>query len=266
MKRLTQYDVYELPIEEIFYDAGFNCRGDFTPQSVHELSESIDEIGLQFPVVVHPYKRRKGFKYRLLAGHRRYKAVTMFLKWTQIPAVIRTDLNERSCRVLNLTENLERKDLNILEEARALHNLYPKGVSLRVASKELKRPTRWVHARLRLLELPEEVQKLAAAGVIPAYQIEAIHKLETPEAQIEAAQAYAKSPTRIGRKSRVPTRYRRKFRDRRTKQQISDMIDHLINVHCDGLTTRLLAWTMGRLTEEEIEKDIQNEPTYHPEH
>lgn len=163
MKRLEQYDVYELPVADIFYDAGFNCRGSFTPQSVHDLSESIKENGLQFPVVVQPCDTA-AYKYRLLAGHRRFKAVTLFLKWSSIPAPVRSELTEHQVRLLNLTENLERKDLNMLEEAKAIHNLYPAGVSLRKASKELKRPTRWIHARLRLLDLPQEVQKWAAAG------------------------------------------------------------------------------------------------------
>jgi len=263
MKRLEQYDVYELPVADIFYDAGFNCRGSFTPQSVHDLSESIKENGLQFPVVVQPCDKA-GCTYRLLAGHRRFKAVTLFLKWTSIPATVRSDLTEHQARLLNLTENLERKDLNMLEEAKAIHNLYPAGTSLRKASKELKRPTRWIHARLRLLDLPQEVQKWAAAGVISAVNIEALHTLETTEEQIKAAKDIVRCKTQRGKTGKldVDPRYRRRFRARKSKQEIADMIAHLYAVNCHGLATRVLAWAAGRVTDQEIEQDIENAPEY----
>ena len=83
-----------------------------------------------------------GFDYRWLAGHRRFKAVETFLKWPCIPSMIRPGLSDHEARMLNFIENLERKDLNVLQEARALGRLYPEGISLRVAAKEIKRPTR----------------------------------------------------------------------------------------------------------------------------
>lgn len=252
MKRLTQYDVYEIPIVEIYYDESFNCRGAFTLQSVVELSESIGEIGLQFPVIVQPWKDR----YRLLAGHRRYKACTLFLKWDKIPAVVRTDLNEHQAQILNLVENLERKDLNMLEEARALQSLYPDGASLRVAAAELKRPTRWIHTRLRLMQLSHEIQQLAASGRIVATDIEVIWILPETE-RVEGARKIAqlKSNPRKGKK--LPSKLRRQFRPRRTKEQIARMTGILLNAGINGLPPRLLAWAAGFITERDIRKDIK---------
>jgi ParB/RepB/Spo0J family partition protein len=260
MKRLEQYDVYELPATDIYYDADFNCRGAFTPQSVQDLAESINENGLQFPVVVQPFEK-SGFKYRLLAGHRRFKAVTVFLKWEKIPASIRHDLNEHQARILNLTENLERKDLNMLEEAKALGNLYPDGVTLLKAAEELKRPTRWVHARLRLLDLPEEVQKWAATGLISAVNIEAIYRLDSKAEQIKAAKAIVKAKQQRGKTGflDLDPRYKRTFRPRKSKQQIANMIAHLYSAGLDGLATRLLAWVAGHVTDEEIREEIEEE-------
>jgi len=265
MKRLAQYDTFELPVADIYYDNAFNCRGSFTPQSVSDLAESIKEIGLQFPVVVQPYD--KGYKYRLLAGHRRFRAVTIFLKWSTIPAAIRSDLNEHQAALLNLTENLERKNLNMLEEARALRNLYPEGVSLRQAAKEVKRPTRWIHTRLRLLELPEEVQQWAAAGVLAAVNIETIHNLETDAERIQATKEivrYRKTHGATQPLSVMHPKFRRKYNYRKSKAQIAQMIAHLYAVECDGLATRVLAWVTGGVENEEIEKDIQNAPGYQP--
>jgi ParB/RepB/Spo0J family partition protein len=256
MDRLEQYDVYDIPIWNILYDESFNCRGSFTLQSVAELSDSIKELGLQFPVVVQPWRGQ----YRLIAGHRRYKACTMFLKWESIPATVRTDLDEHGAQILNLVENLERKDLNMLEEAFALQAIYPDGVSLRVAAKELKKPTRWVHCRQRLLQLPEDIQQLAAAGRITAIDIEALWNLPEDE-RSEAAKKIVTIKGRPGKK--LPTKLRRGFRPRKTKEQLSKMTGVLLNAGIAGLPARLLAWAAGYLTDRDIRRDIR---THAPEY
>ena len=264
MERLKQYDVFHLPVEDIFYDEEFNCRGSFTLQSIDDLADSIKVNELQFPIVVQPYDQEPGYKYRLLAGHRRFKAVTAFLKWEAVPATVRKGLTEHQARIINLTENLERKDLNILEEAKALSGLYPDGISLRKAAKEIKRPTRWIHIRQKLLALPEEVQKLASAGMLSAVNIETISQLTTWSDQVEAATEITRSKEKYGMTSRLRVRpeFRRRFRYRKTKQEISDMIAHLFEVQCHGLATRALAWVSGQVTDAEIEKDIQDDPEY----
>ena len=251
MKRLKHYDTYEIPIVDIHYDESFNCRGAFSLQSVSELADSIGEIGLQFPVVVQPWENGK---LRLIAGHRRYKACTVFLKWDKIPAVVRSDLNEHQARLLNFTENLERKDLNMLEEALAIEAMYPEGISLRKASTELKRPTRWIHTRLRLTQLPEEVQQLAAAGRIVATDIEAIWNLPE-DGRVEGAKQITQLKSRPGKK--LPKRLKRKFRPRKTKEQISNMTGVMLNAGIDGLPARLLAWAAGYVSDRDIKKDIK---------
>ena len=104
----------KLPTSEIFYDADFNCRREFTLQSVRDLSESIADVGaIISPLTVQKWDK-DGFKYRLLVGHRRFQAVTKFLKWKTIPTnIVLSPLNDHLCRLLNVAENLERKDLNI---------------------------------------------------------------------------------------------------------------------------------------------------------
>jgi ParB family chromosome partitioning protein len=256
MKRLEHFDAYEVPVVDIFYDEDFNCRGAFTMQSVAELADNIKDIGLQFPVVVQPWEGR----YRLLAGHRRFKACTVFLKWKAIPATIRTDLDEHGAQILNLTENLERKDLNILEEARAIKAIYPDGVSLRVAANELKRPTRWVHIRQRLLQMPDEVQQYAAAGRLSAVNLEALWQLPEDE-RLGGARKFIKAGgSRRGKKLKGAPR--RRFRPRKTKAEIANMIGSLLNANIEGLPPRLLAWAAGYITETEIRKDIKQ---YTPE-
>ena len=259
MKRLEQYDVFSLPVSEVYYDADFNCRGQFTLASVEELAQSIDELGLQFPVVVQPAEEiegfeQEGFQWRLIAGHRRFRAVTTFLKWAEIPAVIWRGMTERQARLFNFTENLEREDLNVLEEARALGRLFPDGASLREAARELKRHTRWVHARFRLLKLPEEVQIKVAAGTLSLVDVEILSQFDSPEEQIRIANDIAKAERR-GRHPREtkPGRGRRT----KTKTQINQMIAKLMGHGLDGLTTRALAWAAGSIGGDEFEEDIR---------
>ena len=122
---------------------------------------------------------RPGCEYRLIVGHRRFRAVTAFLKWTEIPAYICEGLSDHEARMLNLSENLQRKSLNILEEARAIQNLYPKGAtSVREAARELKQSTRWVQLRVRLLRMPEAIQQKAAAGLLSQANLETLAGLE----------------------------------------------------------------------------------------
>jgi ParB family chromosome partitioning protein len=257
MKRLKNFDAYEMPVEDIFYDESFNCRGTFTPQSVSQLAESITEIGLQFPVVVQPWENGK---FRLVAGHRRYKAVTLFLKWDTIPAVVRSDLDEHRARLLNFTENLERKDLNILEEALAIQGLYPEGVTLRKAAAELKRPTKWVHTRLRLLKLPKEIQDLAAAGRITASDINALWNLPDKH-RVKSAERLVK--VKRGKGRRLPRQLQRRFKPRKTKAEISKLIVTLLNAGLDGLPTRLLAWAAGEVSDRAIRREIKkHSPKY----
>ena len=262
MRRLERYDVFSLPVSQIYYDADFNCRGQFTLQSVEELAQSIDELGLQFPVVVQPAEEvegfaQEGFRWRLIAGHRRYRAVTAFLKWSEIPATVWSGLTDRQARLFNFTENLERADLNVLEEARALGRLFPKGASLREAARELKRHTRWVQARFRLLKLPEEVQIKVAAGTLSLVDVEVLSQFDSPEDQIKAAAEIAKAK----RRGRHPseTKPGRSFRYRKTKAQINRMIAELMEHGLDGLTTRALAWAAGSISDSEFEEDIRQQ-------
>ncbi len=250
MKRLEHFDTFDIPIGEIFYDESFNCRGAFTLDSIAELSESIEEIGLQFPIVVQPWESG----YRLLAGHRRYRACTVFLAWESIPAVVRTDLDEHQARLLNLTENLERKDLNMLEEALAIQAMYPEGISLRRAAAELKRPTRWVHTRFRLVQMPRKVQTIAAAGKLSAIDIEVLWRLPDEE-RVEAAHKMVSVKRQPGKK--LPKKLQRHFKPRKSKEQIGKLTGTLLNAGIHGLPPRLLAWAAGFLSDREIRRDIK---------
>ena len=249
-----KYETVEMPVEDIVHDPNFNCRDRFTLESINELAQSIEQDGLNFPLVVQPWQGG----YRLICGFRRYQALATILKWTKIPVMIRPDLTDAEAQRLNLSENLERKNLNILEEARALQRIYPEGISLRVAAHDLKRPTRWVHVRQRLLELPELIQQQAAAGILSAVDINAIYSLPGTAARLKEAANIARQKRRGGcGPQQKLEREGKAFHPKRGKREMSRMIDFMWSKGIDGLPTRVLAWAQGFITDADLKKDIR---------
>ena len=221
MDRLPAYDVYDVPLSDIWVDPDFNCRSAFTPQSVKSLADSIAKVGrLEIPVIL---QRREDSAvhfqepYRLVAGFRRHAAVKTFLRWNSILATIRKGMDDRAAELLNLTENLERQDLNPLEEARALTRRFPNVGSLRVIAKEIGRDCRWVHQRLRLMQLPDELRDKVAAGLLKLLDVEMLVTLP-PEEQTRAADELIAARVKNKRKLVVNPRFRRMFRARRVKE------------------------------------------------
>ena len=152
--------------------------------------------------------------------------------------------------MLNFVENLERKDLNPLEEARALARLYPEGVSLRVAAAEFKRPTGWVHDRQRLLTLPEEVQQFAAAGLLAMCNVKVLAALP-PEEQITAARKIVHVKQEHGKTAsmrHLDPSCRRKFGYRKSKAEINRMVAKMLGRGITGLAPRMGAWCAGYIT------------------
>ncbi len=260
MKPLQQYQAYSIPVAAIYYDAAFNCRGEFTLQSVKELADSIAQAGrLICPVAVQPWTEEPGCEYRLIVGHRRFRAVTAFLKWTEMPAYICEGLSEHEARRLNLAENLHRKTLNILEEAHAIQNIYPEGpASVREAARELKQSTRWVWLRLRLLRMPEAIQQKAAAGLLSQANLETLAALERADEQIKAADKIVVARER-GRGKFLPglsKTYKRRHGSRRTGE-INRMIERMLAAGIVGLPPRVAAWCAGSLPDEVLLRDIE---------
>jgi len=260
MERLSRYDVYDVPLTDIWVDPDFNCRTAFTFQSVKGLADNIAQAGLEIPVILQQREdSQAGFvePYRLVAGFRRLAAVKTFLRWTGIPANIRRGLTDRAAEILNLTENLEREDLNPLEQAQAIARRFPKGASLRAIAQEMNRDTRWVHQRLRIMELPEELREKVAARMLTLLDVDALVKLP-PDEQIQAANEIIAARGKNKRKINVNPRYRRTFRYRRGKEEINARIGQLLEAGLGGLVTRFGAWCAGYINDEELDHDIES--------
>lgn len=265
MERLPQYDAFPIAVADIYCDSGFNCRGIIDPQSVAELADDIKARGLTDPIDVQPAcdvigGLPPGYKFRCLAGHRRYEAVTRFLGWTSIPAKVRSGLDECKARIFNFNENDKRTNLNPLQEALALREIircYPPGTLKKQIWGDLKKSNRWFQHRVEMLELPEEVQEMIAAGRVKLYDIEIIRRHHEPETQIRVATEIADCKRGRGRKREIKNpELVRTFKRHRGKQEINALIQRCLEagVVLDG--NRCLAWAAGSLTDAEIEKDF----------
>lgn len=139
-------------------------RRHFDPEQLEELSRSMEVYGLLQPIVVR--ELGKG-KYELLAGERRFRAAQL-LKWERIPCVVREgETTDRSKLELALLENLQRRDLNPIEEALAFKQLTEEyGMGQEEIAQQLGRSRVAVTNSIRMLNLPPEVQQGLIDGKI----------------------------------------------------------------------------------------------------
>ncbi len=155
----------------------------YDEQRLRELSDSIATHGLVQPVVV----RRRGLRYELIAGERRWRAAQM-AGLLKIPAVIRDVPDERMLE-LSLIENIHREDLNPIEEAQAYQQLIERlGLTQEEVARRVGRDRTSIANSLRLLRLPREVQALIEEEKISFGHAKALLGLDSAEAQKQLAQ------------------------------------------------------------------------------
>jgi ParB family chromosome partitioning protein len=259
----TDYDVIEIPLSEIYSSDDFNCRGTISFIDVVDLAKSIEKDGLLSPIVVQSASNINlppGYKYRIIAGHRRFIAFRV-LKRETIPAMVRNNLSEVQARLLNLGENLKRSALNIMQEATAVRKLRDLGLTQEIIASELQISRGWVQVRFNLLDLPEAIQKEAAAGILNQAQIKQIYSLKDPDQQYAAVKKIKNSQVQGIRGIDVGKKAEEKpfTRKRRSKVQVQEMIDYLGEHVGYGLHTRVLAWANGAISTADLYFDIKDE-------
>ena len=158
-------------------------RKSFDPEKLAELSESIKNHGLLQPLVVTPRNNR----YLLVAGERRWRAARM-AGLTKIPAVV-MNLDEREIAEISLVENLQRDDLNPLEEAEGIAQLMEQfAFTQEDTAQRLGRSRPSVANALRLLQLTKPVQELVRQGALSAGHARALAAVHDETLQLQIAQ------------------------------------------------------------------------------
>lgn len=255
----SQMVVHDIPMTEIFADANLNCRGDIAPFDIIELAQSIDKNGLQQPITVQPYSQSgTPYKYRIIIGHRRHKAYQVLNRKT-IPAIIKTGLSEIQARVLNLQENLERKNLNITQEAYAIKKFKVAGYTLKEVAELIGMSTGWVQVRYALLELEPEIQEAAAAGFITQEQLKDLSSIRTREERFDAVKQIKESKLR-GEKKAIKVKKKKKSplaKKPRNREEIFEFQEHIIDSIGANFGTRCLAWAAGEISDLDLYGDIK---------
>ncbi len=168
-------DIVEIPLTEIRSNP-YQPRKEFDEESLREFAESIKEHGVIQPIIVK--KSIKG--YELIAGERRTRASKIAGKET-IPAIIR-EFNDQEMMEIALIENIQREDLNPIEEAEAFEKIIKStNITQEEAAKKFGKSRSYITNILGLLSLPEKTKKLVMEQKITMGHARALSKLEDPD-------------------------------------------------------------------------------------
>jgi ParB family chromosome partitioning protein len=174
-------DTQSLPIE--FLQRGkYQPRKDMDPEKLKELSDSIAAQGIIQPIIV---RKLDGEKYEIIAGERRWRAAQL-AELQDVPVLIK-DLDDRSVMAIALIENIQREDLNALEEAEALHRLQDEfELTHQQIATAVGKSRTTVTNLLRLLELAGEVKGMLGKGLLEMGHARALLGLDEAK-QVEIA-------------------------------------------------------------------------------
>lgn len=256
-----EYEVTHVPLKDILADPEFNCRGVIAPVDVVDLCNDITEHGLQNPIMLQTMEGNL-YKYRIVAGHRRFMAFRVLKKET-IPAFIRDDLSELNARVLNLTENLQRSDLNMMQEAYAIKRLKDLGVNREDTARLIGKSVGWVQVRYMALDLPPEIQAEVAAGLLCQQDVRDLNTIKAnKEAQYEAVKWIKEAKISGKRKPNILNKSKRKLNMRRMRQkpEIYNLQDLLYDTFGGNtIGTKILGWCSGVCTDLDLYEAIKKE-------
>lgn len=194
----------------------YQPRCNFDEEKLQELAASIKEFGVVQPVVV----RKKGRSYELVAGERRLRAAGL-AGLTKVPAIVK-DYDDAKMMEIALIENIQRHDLNPVEEAQGLRRLMQEfKLTQEQTAEKVGRSRSAVTNILRLLNLPEQVQKQIINGVLTMGQAKQLLGLPKPEQMCEVAEAIIAN----GWSSRMTEEVVRKLKEGKKLKIVRELIE-----------------------------------------
>ncbi len=178
---------------EVIQPGQYQPRRDIQPESLDELAASIKAQGLMQPIIVRPLV---GFedRYEIIAGERRWRACRL-LDMTHIPALVR-EVDDESAIALALIENIQREDLNPMEEAIALHRLQHEfELTQQQVADAVGKNRATIANLLRLMKLNDDVKRLLEHGDIEMGHARALLALNGQEQSDAATQVVSRALT-----------------------------------------------------------------------
>jgi ParB/RepB/Spo0J family partition protein len=260
----------KIPLDQIHVDDEENCRGKIAPVDVFELAADIKEHGQHEPVIVRLTHKEDSTTHKpivqpyiLVAGFCRFLAHRVN-KSTEIEAVIR-DMSPLEAVIVNFSENLKRKDLNIMQEANTIRRLVRMGLERKSICRIIGKSDGWVQPRMYLIQMEPEIQRLAQAGILSAENIRQLWSYKGKEERLAVVKQIRARRERgyIGsikiKPPKDPKRNRANIKKARDRGEINNFLDHLLDRGVPfGLHTRMLAWASGQITDMEICVDLQS--------
>lgn len=194
----------------------YQPRCNFDEEKLQELAASIKEFGVVQPVVV----RKKGRNYELVAGERRLRAAGL-AGLTKVPAIVK-DYDDAKMMEIALIENIQRHDLNPIEEAQGLRRLMQEfKLTQEQTAEKVGRSRSAVTNILRLLNLPEQVQAHIINGVLTMGQAKQLLGLPKPEQMCEVAEAIIAN----GWSSRMTEEVVRKLKEGKKLKIVRELVE-----------------------------------------
>ena len=145
-----------IPVEQI-KPGSWQARKNFDVNDLEDLSNSIKSKGILSPILVTQSNDKNDTSYNLIAGERRWRAAQM-AKIHEVPCIVVNDVDANSASVMSLIENIQRKDLNAIEEAQGLNELINQhNYTQESAGKIVGKSRVYITNSLRLLKLPEKI-------------------------------------------------------------------------------------------------------------
>ena len=227
-------DLQALPIDRV-HRGRYQPRRHFDTDGLQELADSISAQGMVQPVVVRPVEAG----YELIAGERRWRAAQM-AGLHEIPAVVR-DLDDQAAAAVGLIENIQREDLNPLEQARAIDRLIEDfGLTHQQVAQAVGRSRAAVSNLLRLQELDETVKEMVETGQLEMGHARALLGLKGEQQRALARQvarrgltvrqteALVRQQSEVGGRSRTPAK--KDADTRRLEQDLSERLGAQVTI------------------------------------
>lgn len=260
-----------IPVSDIYIDSSFNSRGAIAPIDVTNLARTIEKDGLLQPIVIRKmsdlFKNKLGKRYSLICGFRRYTACTLVLNWKEIECTVLENIDDKTARELNLIENLERKDLSFMQEVKAVAELKPFGHNRESIAKVLNKSPAWVQLREQALALPVDIQTGLDKGDLTQADLRKLYThREDPDKLYDLAkklkaknlkQLSQEEIKEIEKDAKKPNK--RNLSRRRDPSEIEAMQDTIRELFGNNISTRLLGWCAGYVSDIDIHLELKRE-------
>ena len=250
---MGNYEIKELHLSTIKEEE--QIRQDYNEEGIEELAESIKSQGLIQPIEV----MKEGDKYRIISGHRRYRAFKI-LNYEKIPAIVKLGIKKEDIPIRQLIENIQREDLDPIDEAATLNKIMEiKGITQEELAKILGKSKAKISKSLSLFKLLKKVShaKLQGLPFETLYELTTIEDKATLEKAIELAHSGTSRPKLKEILKELEDKEKRK---KRKKKEISQVLGEIYS-GIDSINEKVLKFKIkyGKELAPEDEENIKKE-------